>query len=116
MLSWDWFTRQNFRSSIDVGDIAAKVKSLFNSESSALEDEVLTLQNDIEIRARSTSAQHGEHVVLWKLLVAEKHPNLRQCALNLTALFGSTYLCESDFSHMKITKSKYRPTMTETTF
>ena len=36
-----------FGASIDVGDIAAKVKSLFNLESSTLEDEILTLQNGI---------------------------------------------------------------------
>jgi len=41
---------------IDVDDIAAKVQSLFDLESSTLEDEILTLQNDIEIKARSTSA------------------------------------------------------------
>lgn len=102
-----------FGASIDVGDIAAKVNSLFDLESSALEDEILTLQNDIEIKARSTSAQPGEHVVFWKLLVEEKYPNLRRCALNLTSLFGSTYLCESAFSDMKIIKSKCRSTMTD---
>ena len=102
-----------FSASIDVGDIAAKVKSLFDLESSALEDEILTLQNNIEIKARSTSAQPGEHAVFWKLPVEEKYPNLRRCALNLTALFGSTYLCESAFSYMKIIKSKNRSTMTD---
>ena len=102
-----------FSASIDVGDIAAKVKSLFDLESSALEDEILTLQNDIEIKARSTSAQPGEHAVFWKLPVEEKYPNLRRCALNLTALFGSTYLCESAFSYMQIIKSKNRSTMTD---
>ena len=102
-----------FSASIDVGDIAAKVKSLFDLESSALEDEILTLQNNIEIKARSTSAQPGEHAVFWNLLVEEKYPNLRRCSLNLTALFGSTYLCESAFSHIKIIKSKNRSTMTD---
>nr|XP_055065219.1 general transcription factor II-I repeat domain-containing protein 2A-like [Misgurnus anguillicaudatus] len=102
-----------FGANIDVGDIAAKIKSLFDLKSSDLEDEILTLQNDIEIKARSTSAQPGEHVVFWNLLAEEKYPNLRRCALNLTALFGSTYLCESAFSHMKIIKSKYRSTMTD---
>ena len=63
-----------FGASIDVADIAAKVKSLCNFESSVLEDEILTLQNDIELKARSTSAQPGEHVVFWKLLVQEKYP------------------------------------------
>ena len=102
-----------FGGSIDVDDIATKVKSLFNLESSALEYEILTLQNDIEIKARSTSAQRGEHVVFWKLLVEEKYPNLRRCALNLTVLFGSTNLCESAFLHIKIIKSKFRSTMTD---
>ncbi|XP_077361592.1 SCAN domain-containing protein 3-like [Festucalex cinctus] len=101
-----------FAKNIDVGDIAAKVKTLFDMEISALEDEILTLQNDIEMKARSTFAQPGEHVKFWKLLVEEKYPNLRRCALNLTALFGSTYLCESAFSHMKIIKSKYSSVMT----
>lgn len=35
---------------------------------------------------------------------------------SLTALFGSTYLCESAFSHMKIIKSKFRSTMTDHNF
>ena len=30
-----------------------------------VEDDILTLQNDYKIKARSTSAQHGEHVVFW---------------------------------------------------
>ena len=117
---WSEFERRftNFLSiepvaSIDVVDIATKVKSLFDLESSALEDEILTLQNDIEIKARSTSAQPGEHEVFWKLPMQEKYPNLRRYALKLTALFGSNYLCESAFSHMKIIKSKYRSTMTD---
>jgi len=82
--------------------VTNNVKSLFDMESSALEDEILTLQNEIEIKARSTSGQPEEHVVFWKLVVADKCPNLRSGALNLTAFFGSTYLCESAFLHMKI--------------
>jgi len=43
LLLWDLLTRQNCCSSIGAGDIATKVKSLFNLESSALEDDILTL-------------------------------------------------------------------------
>jgi len=43
MLSWDLLTRQNYRSSITVGDTVTNVKSFFDLESSALEDEILTL-------------------------------------------------------------------------
>jgi len=77
---------------ITAGNIAPNVKSLFDMESSALEDEILTLQNGIEMKARSTSSQPEEHVVFWKLQVADKCPNLRSCAF-----FRSTYLCEICF-------------------
>lgn len=96
--------------SIDVDDIASKVASLFHLDSPAVENEILILQNDIEIKSRATQGMKGE---FWELLLQEKYPNLRRCAMNFTALFGSTYLCESAFSHMKIIKSKYRSTMTD---
>ena len=38
---------------------------------------------------------------------------IRKCATSLTALFGSTYLCQSAFSHMKIINSKFGSTMTD---
>lgn len=98
-----------FGASIDVDCIASKIVSLFHLDSS-VENEILRLQNDIEIKSRARPGMHGE---FWNLLLEQKYPNLRRCALNLTALFGSTYLCESAFSHMKIIKSKYRSTMTD---
>lgn len=102
-----------FGANVAVGDIADKVKSLFDLERDAIENEILKLQNDIVMKAKSTSAPPGKHAAFWELLLDEKYPNLRRCALNLTALFGSTYLCECAFSHMKIIKSKYRSTMTD---
>jgi len=53
LLWWDLLTRQHCYSSIVVGEIAAKVKSLYDLESSVLEDQMLKLQNDTEINARS---------------------------------------------------------------
>lgn len=99
-----------FGASIDVDCIASKIVSLFDLDCSAVENEILTLQNDIEIKSRATPGMNRE---FWNLLLEQKYPNLRRCALNLTALFGSTYLCESAFSHMKFIKSKYRSTMTD---
>lgn len=40
-------------------------------------------------------------------------PNMRKWATASTAWFGSTYLRESVFSHMKILKSEYRSNMTD---
>lgn len=95
-----------FREDAEVVSLASKIATLFHLNSSGVEDEILTLQADIELKSRA----HGQ---FWNLLTEEKYPNMRKCATFLTALFGSTYLCESAFSHMKIIKSKYRSTMTD---
>jgi len=95
---WCWWHCHQSQVTFDVGDIATKVKSLlmlvtlppkslFDLESSALEDWILTLQNDIQIKSRSTSAQPGEHAVLWKILLAQKYHNLRRCTLTLDSSF-----------------------------
>ncbi|KAK1906290.1 EPM2A-interacting protein 1 [Dissostichus eleginoides] len=97
-----------FGGSMDVDEIVSKVNSLLDLDSSAVENEMLTLSNDIDIKSSTTPGTSGQ---FWNLLLEQKYPNLRRCALNLTALFWSTYL--SAFSHMKIIKSKYRSTMTD---
>ncbi|RXN38679.1 general transcription factor II-I repeat domain-containing 2A-like protein [Labeo rohita] len=99
-----------FGPSIDVDSIASRIVLLFHLDNSAVENEILTLQNDIEIKSRATPGMTGQ---FWNLLPEQKYHNLRICAFNLTALFGSAYLCECPFSHMKIIKSKYRSTMTD---
>ena len=72
----------------------------------AVEDDFLTVQlADIEIKSRAPG-QFGN------LLTKEKYPKIRKFA-TLTALFVSTYLCQSAFSKMKISKSKYHSTITD---
>ncbi|CAI6371938.1 unnamed protein product [Macrosiphum euphorbiae] len=44
----------------------------------------------------------------WKLCSQEKFPILRNMSLEILSLFGSTYICESAFSTMKLIKSKSR--------
>jgi hypothetical protein len=39
--------------------------------------------------------------------------SVRSITLRLTAFFGSNYLCEEAFSHMKIIKSRYRRRLTD---
>uniref|UniRef100_H2Z397 HAT C-terminal dimerisation domain-containing protein n=1 Tax=Ciona savignyi TaxID=51511 RepID=H2Z397_CIOSA len=91
---------------VEVDSLASNIASLFHMNSSGVEHEILTLQTDIELKSRA----HGQ---FWNLFTEEKYPNIRKCAISLTAFFGSTYLCESAFSYMKIIKSKYRSTMTD---
>ncbi|XP_042208599.1 EPM2A-interacting protein 1-like [Homarus americanus] len=81
--------------------------SVFNMDISEVENELLKLKNDIQIKSMATGGS------FWNLLSEEKYPNVRKCAMYLTAFFGSTYLCESTFSHMKHIKSKYRLTMSD---
>ncbi|XP_042220383.1 general transcription factor II-I repeat domain-containing protein 2-like [Homarus americanus] len=70
-----------------------------------VENELLKLKNNIQIKSRVTGGS------FWKLLSEEKYPNIKKCAIYLTAFFGSTYLCESTFSHMK--HIKYRSTLSD---
>ena len=95
-----------FQEDVVVVSLASKITTLFHLNSSEVEDEILTLQADLQIKARA----HGQ---FWNLLIEDKYPNIRKCATFLTALFCSTYLCESVFSYMKIIKSKNRSTMTD---
>ena len=95
-----------FRGDAEVDSLASKMSTLFHLNSSGVEDEIMTLQADIQLKSRA----HGE---FWNLLTEEKYPNVRKCATSLTDLFSSTYLCESAFSHMMIIKSKYRSTITD---
>ncbi|KAK7939584.1 hypothetical protein WMY93_002910 [Mugilogobius chulae] len=95
-----------FRETTDIGAVASRIASLFHMNTLELEDEILTLQADIQLKSMAQEP-------FWNLLREETYPNMRKCATFLTALFGSTYLCESAFSHMKCIKSKYRSTMTD---
>ncbi|KAJ7317811.1 hypothetical protein JRQ81_003973, partial [Phrynocephalus forsythii] len=47
----------------------------------------------------------AEQESFWKLVPRDKFPSLRRCSEAVHSCFGSTYLCESAFSNMKMTKS-----------
>uniref|UniRef100_A0A3Q3Q094 HAT C-terminal dimerisation domain-containing protein n=1 Tax=Monopterus albus TaxID=43700 RepID=A0A3Q3Q094_MONAL len=51
----------------------------------------------------------------WKLLPESRFPLLRDFALSMISMFGSTYICESSFSTMKHIKSKERNRLTDDT-
>lgn len=91
---------------IDVEQVAAKFQEVF-ALSSGVDMEIIDLQNDIELKARSRDSD------FWGLVNRHKFPLLTACALKVNAYFGSTYLCEMAFSQMKIIKSKYRSRLTD---
>ena len=52
-------------------------------------------------------------VQFYKTLSKEKYPELRDHALFMVSLFGSTYACEQFFSKMNITKNELRTKITD---
>ncbi|XP_076058573.1 general transcription factor II-I repeat domain-containing protein 2B-like [Oratosquilla oratoria] len=74
---------------------------------SDLEIEIITLQSDLELKSK---ANHPE---FWALVVLEKFLLLKEVYQRLRSHFGSTYMCESGFSTIKILKSKYRSRLTD---
>lgn len=53
--------------------------------------------------------------VFWKLVSKAQFPCLRDFALKMCSMFGSTYICESTFSCMKRLKSDARNGMSDET-
>ena len=51
----------------------------------------------------------------WKLVSKDKFPKLKDFALKMHSMFGSTYVCESTFSTMKLVKSRNRNRMANQT-
>ncbi|XP_078512536.1 general transcription factor II-I repeat domain-containing protein 2-like [Lissotriton helveticus] len=92
---------------VDVSDISEKMSVLLSLDSSTMEMEIVTLQNDIELKARQSD------VNFWSLVDAEKYKNIRTVAMKLLSLFGSTYLCESAFSVMNFVQSKFLTRLTD---
>ncbi len=76
---------------IDVEQVADKFQEVF-ALSSGVDMELIDLQNDIELKARSRDSD------FWGLVNRQKFPLLTACALKVNAYFGSTYLCEMAFS------------------
>lgn len=91
----------------EVEEITSKIATFFDINLLKIENEVIALKSDIFIKARASENSY------WSLLNEETYPCLRAICLQLTAYFGSTYLCESAFSEMKILKCKYRSTLTD---
>jgi len=51
-------------------------------------------------------------VCFWKKLPFEKYLLLRNFALKMLSIFGTTYICECTFSYIKHIKSKQRNRLT----
>uniref|UniRef100_G3NBB9 SPIN-DOC-like zinc-finger domain-containing protein n=1 Tax=Gasterosteus aculeatus TaxID=69293 RepID=G3NBB9_GASAC len=68
-----------------------------SEQPSELQLELCDLQSDPFFQARCNE----KGITFWGLLPECRFPLLRDFALSMTSMFGSTYICESSFSTMK---------------
>ena len=74
----------------------------------AAQMELLELQCDIYIKA-APDCNRKDCLAMWRTIGQHgKYPLLSDIAKKVLSMFGSTYRCESAFSHMKAIKTKYR--------
>jgi len=66
--------------------------------------EIVDLQNNTILKEKYNNVELS--IFYSKYIDTETYPNLRNNALRMMSLFGSTYTCEHIFSRMKIVKSK----------
>ncbi|XP_060883443.1 general transcription factor II-I repeat domain-containing protein 2A-like [Labrus mixtus] len=76
-----------------------------------LQLELCELQSDPFFQAK----RHERGISFWRLLPESRFPLLRDFALSMASIFGSTYICETNFSTMKHIKSKERNRQTDET-
>uniref|UniRef100_A0AAQ5Y107 HAT C-terminal dimerisation domain-containing protein n=1 Tax=Amphiprion ocellaris TaxID=80972 RepID=A0AAQ5Y107_AMPOC len=92
---------------VDITDLSAQMADVFCVDPTETEIEIINMQNNVHLK----SQQQSSH--FWSLVEPDSYKNLNQVALKMSALFGSTYLCESAFSDMNIIKSKFRTKLTD---
>ncbi|XP_062415327.1 general transcription factor II-I repeat domain-containing protein 2A-like [Pungitius pungitius] len=81
------------------------------AQPSELQLELCELQADPFFQAK----RNERGISFWRLLPEARFPRLRDFALSMASMFGSTYICESSFSTMKHIKSKERNRLTDDT-
>ena len=96
-----------FKKDLSVERISQKISDVFLMEQGPLENEIIFLQNDLILQARKFEDD------FWKYVNRAKYPNITKCSEYIYSCFGSTYLCESAFSYLKLTKSKQRSVLTD---
>ena len=84
---------------VDVTSTAEQLSDLFSLSAIDVEMEILTLQNDINLKAHHSAPN------FWCLVDKEKYSGVCTAAMKIASFFGSTYLCESAFSNMNFIKN-----------
>ena len=81
------------------------------AQPSEFQIELCDLQSDPFLQSKKNERNEA----FWKLVSNEHFPVLRDFALRMLSMFGSTYICESTFSVMKRLKSNARNRLADET-
>lgn len=92
---------------VDTTCCAEQLSATFNLDAGAVEIEIITLQNDLHLKAYQAAPN------FWCLVDTQKNSGVCTAAMKVASLFGLTYLCESAFSEMNFIKNKHRTRITD---
>ena len=92
---------------VDVTSTAEQLSDLFSLSATDVEMEILTLHNDINLKAHQSAPN------FWCLVDNEKYSGVCTAAMKIASFFGSTYLCESAISNTNFIKNKHRTRLTD---
>uniref|UniRef100_A0A3B1JTT5 SPIN-DOC-like zinc-finger domain-containing protein n=1 Tax=Astyanax mexicanus TaxID=7994 RepID=A0A3B1JTT5_ASTMX len=87
------------------------LSAVVSAQPSELQLELCELQADPFFQSK----RNERGISFWRLLPEARFPRLRDFALSMASMFGSTYIYESSFSTMKHIKSKERNRLTDDT-
>lgn len=96
-----------FKKDINVKCVSQKISKIFQIDQMTVENEIITLLTDLSLQARKYEED------FWKNVNRDKYSNIIKCSEYIHSCFGSTYLCESAFSYLKLTKTKHRSVLTD---
>lgn len=94
---------------VDVVNDGCPILEPLVTESSAVEMELMELQEDLGLKMIHKSQSTIE---FWKQVPEIKYPELKKTSVRLISIFSTTYCCESLYSVMKFVKSKHRAILT----
>ena len=91
-------------------DFSSNVKKLISSvDEGSLQLELVDIQSSSALKE---DFQEGGTVKFWsERIQQEQFPNARKVAIFILTMFGSTFTCESSFSHMNAIKTNSRSSL-----
>lgn len=106
------FARDPFSVSTE-GDLSIRAKEVVPStDEGKFILELVDMQSSL---ARAQDLRTNRPAKFWTDVNTHQFPNVKKVAVVILSMFGSTYTCESSFSHMNSIKSSSRCSLTDNT-